>query len=261
MKEIEGLGNTELCKCFIASHYKMNKETLDEIYELNKDPRIDSCREKLDELRGKIASYRLSNLDLYNLLLNEAQKRGLKVEANIYKMILLICTDEFNKWREKMLDTPTYIREVKATDFRGDMVITDMESANAYKIDYPVRQAVALLNEKGYETYYSSANIDDAINRKGHAIKDKNVAYILIKPYNLSEELKEKLLLDGACNFWGIAEGYGDDHKYYGIWVEITSPDMLCDEVSDALVKKAKDLPYFTRINSADILSDSQKKH
>ena len=32
MKEIEGLGNTELCKCFIASHYKMNKEILDEIF-------------------------------------------------------------------------------------------------------------------------------------------------------------------------------------------------------------------------------------
>ena len=44
MKEIEGLGNTELYKCFIASHYKMNKKILDEIYELNKAPRIDCCR-------------------------------------------------------------------------------------------------------------------------------------------------------------------------------------------------------------------------
>lgn len=109
--------------------------------------------------------------------------------------------------------------------------------------DYPVRDACKILNEKGYITYWSSANKQDYVARKGHVTQNKSVAYILIDPKNLTDVLKEKLLLNGKCNFWGIALEHQDNGKYYGIWSEIPSLDTLCKDISNDLSLKALSMP------------------
>ena len=116
--------------------------------------------------------------------------------------------------------------------------------------DQSVREACRVLNSKGYKTYWSSANMDDISSRTGDIVKDKNVAYILIDPSNLTNELKERLFLNGNNELWGVALSYAEKEnpkdkngKYYGIWAEITSPDMSCYELSEKLVEEAIALP------------------
>ena len=184
-------------------------------------------------------------------MLTEVGKRGFT--TGLYQRWKCIYTEEFYNWYLMMLDKPTYIREVQDTDYLGDMELDE----EAYVLDYPVRKAVLLLNKKGYETFWSSANIKDATERKGHVIRGKNVAYILIKPYNLSDDLKKSLLLD-ARRFWGIAHNYCEHGRYYGIWAEITSPDMLCDDVSKILLQNAELLPDITKNDTENL---SRKKH
>ena len=183
---------------------------------------------------------------LYNLLVREITRRGFNVEDN--------------NWIGKMESRPTYIREIYETNFPGEHDISTVDV-----FDYPVRKACKILNEKGYITYWSSANCADFDNNasirwpeipthivrgKGSVIKDKRVAYILIDPYNLTDKLKQQLLLNGRCDFWGIALNHADNGKYYGIWAEITSLDMKCDDLSDILVKKALALPELKKVET-----------
>lgn len=105
-----------------------------------------------------------------------------------------------------------------------------------------------ILNKKGYITYWSSANKKDYLDRKGQIIENKSVAYILIDSKNLPDELKEKLLLNGDYNFWGVALEYQDNGKYYGIWSEITSLDTLCKDISNDLAFKALSLPILENV-------------
>ena len=131
-----------------------------------------------------------------------------------------------------------FIGEVPSTMSYGD---ANMDLVDTF--DYPVRNACEVLWNRGYKTYWSSANSKDVDSRRSQIVKYKNVAYILIDPENLSDDLKEKLCLDGNGIFWGTAREHDDNGKYYGIWVEITSSKMSCEEISDALVIKALELP------------------
>ena len=191
------------------------------------------------------------NLALYTLVTQEINRRGFKVKGD---------------WYPKMYHKPTYIREMDATNYLGGEIIspeictgmTDDELNDyLFMMDYPVRKACKILNEKGYITYWSSANSIDFEDKngaykhddiyvyrgEGSIVKGKRVAYILIDPNNLTDELKQELFLDGRCEFWGIALDRDDNGKYYGVWAEITSLDMRCDDLSEALVKKALALP------------------
>jgi hypothetical protein len=182
---------------------------------------------------------------MFMAFLNEAKKRGLIInkspnhdECTIDDIFWYVHSKDFDEWRWQMQQTPTYIYESLPSNEIG------ARNGNYYEeIDYPVREACKILNSKGYETYWSSANISDFRSRNGDVIKGKNVAYILISPYCLPQGQKEELLLNGTCKFWGVATTRGDNGKYYGIWAEITSSDMLCDDISKILVQKALDLP------------------
>ena len=136
---------------------------------------------------------------------------------------------------------PTYIREILATNYHGEASISD--ELGQIMLDSPVREACKVLNQKGYTTYWSSANISDALRRKGHVIKEKNVAYILIDPSNLTDDLKQLLFLNGDNEFWGVALLHSDNGKYYGIWAEITDENMPCKDLSYVLVQRALALP------------------
>lgn len=138
---------------------------------------------------------------LYSIFLNEAVKRGYDLSWEI-----LTGSEEASKkmdWYLFMDRNPTYIREIYSTNYLGGQEL--FGEFSYLLLDSPVREACKVLNEKGYKTYWSSANSNDIESRNCHAVKDKNVAYILIDPTNLTEELKAELLMDGDCSFWGIA--------------------------------------------------------
>lgn len=230
------LGNVELLKTFLALHYE--KYDFFE-NELKFDPRAYEYEQILKSLKELLNT----EFDLENLYLayfNEAKNRGLD---EMFYSKLMIESDSFLKFQELMLQTPTYVREIEATNFLGDLSLEFCDD-EFYSFDLPVRKATKVLNEKGYITYWSSANRDDVFNRFGHIVKNKNVAYILIDPACLDEDSKKTLELDGDSKLWGIAlTKYRVDEHYYGIWAEIKSEDALCTEISDELVKKAELLP------------------
>lgn len=173
--------------------------------------------------------------ELYSSILHEARLRGLQYQDTIDN------DNIFSNWKKYMKSHPTYIREIQSTNYMGNMHVF----ANTYLsfLDFPVRTACKILYEKGYTTYWSSANRDDYYKRKGDVMTDKSVAYILIDPKCLNDDLKKELLLDCGDNFWGIAEYYNENGHYYGIWEEIISSDMLCCKLSTNLKYKALNLP------------------
>lgn len=185
----------------------------------------------------------LENYDiniLYNIVFNEAKARGLDADNTI------VFNDSFHKWEIYMKLHPTYIREVRATNYLGDMNI--FSDTFLSFLDFPVRESCKILYEKGYKTYWSSANREDYFRRKGDIIDNKAIAYILIDPECLNDTLKGKLLLECGNVFWGIAdENYGKDGEYYGIWEEITSENMPCNTLSNRLKCKALELPVLTK--------------
>ena len=282
MFEIEKLGNLELADSCLAVELRVlhavgdindedfnndQRTTYDYDYLLECKQLLSEqndvclkCQKKtVDLLYGNISIYQkyriintLSNDDkldfaLLSLLVQEITRRGFEIR------------DE--DWYFKMVSKPTYIREIKATNSLGGLPIDlnhpesiDVDyDINYITFDYPVRKACSILNKKGYVTYWSSANIEDFEETGIHEIKskrgeesvvkNKRVAYILIDPNNLTDELKQKLFLDGICEFWGAAFERDDNGKYYGIWSEITSLDMRCDDLRDALAEKALSLP------------------
>ncbi len=233
--DLNKLGNIEFLKCFLAMHYKKFNffETI-----MRDDPRSLEYIELSNKILRKLNGTNIESI--YSLLYKEALKRGLKEytqgSANS------VYSDEFKKWENYMRNNPTYIREIQATNFLGNYDISYVAD-EFIGFDFPVREACKILNERGYQTYWSSANIEDFLNRKGQVIKDKSVAYILINHQSLNDDLKRKLLLDGECNFWGIAKTQSDSGKYYGIWSEIISRDMLCSDISNNLSAQALELP------------------
>lgn len=283
MTTFKNFGNTEFLGAFIYLHYKYwsinsslyysNEDTKPEMYylrnsftlkeELKKNPRFMDYQKILQKFLGNInLEQQMIIRDLYISAINEAMKRGLTIEGlkgkeiskdEFYQSILFHCiyTSSYRKWYDFMYFTPTYIREIYATNYICDMDINDSNST----FDYPVQEACKILYEKGYLPYWSSANIKDATDRTGHVIKGKNVAYILIDSSNLTPELKEALSLDGNCEFWGGALSHSDNGKYYGIWAEITSVDMPCDTLKSELETKAKNLP---RLKNDDL--ENKKK-
>ena len=164
-------------------------------------------------------------------LLEEARKRQL----NLYD----------KKVRYKAYDHPETIGQVEKTynfQNQGDYIWA------INQFDYPVRKACTVLFSKGYVPYWSSANKEDTTKKRcGEVINGKNVAYILIDPQNLTDDQKEELLLNGNLSFRKLISEHGDNDKYYGIWEEITSPNMSCDELSRCLFEKAKRLPDLCR--------------
>lgn len=233
--DLNSMGNIEVLKYFLSLHYQ-----LFDFYdkELKDDPR---AYEYILILKDIMASFKekFEIEKLYDALFQEAQRRGLGLK-NIERE--MIDTESFEDWQNRMLKSPTYIREIEATNYLGDYDTSYVDD-EVIGFDFPVREACKVLNEKGYITYWSSGNKEDYFNRKGHVIKDKSVAYILIDPENLTDDLKETLLLNGSCNFWGVAVGHQENGKYYGIWAEIISQDALCEDVSNDLLAKALALP------------------
>lgn len=244
MEEVKKLGNVELLKQLLSLHYKIFNFFENEFKD---DPRSFEYREILKVLTKSVLN-RITDIEYYLLLFEEARNRGLKEELLFGKYPIkdLVYFDSFIEWEKTMKNTPTYLRELEATNFLGGYDISYVDD-EIMGFDYPVRNACKILNEKGYITYWSSANREDYINRRGQVIKDKAVAYILIDPTILTDSLKELLQLDGVCNFWGIAQNYSDCGKYYGIWSEIESLDVTCESISAALSKKALDLPALER--------------
>lgn len=261
MENFSSLGNIEFANSFIFMYYvtygfssssfdmrttewtKVSTEYLSRLLNIS-ILEIDFPKVLPDRIRYD------SNIDikkLYLEFLKEAEKRGLECPNSFDN---LLETDEFREWLIKMKNTPTYVREILATNFFGgqDMSYCDDEVMG---FDPPVREACKLLNEKGYKTYWSSANYYDATYRLGDVIRDIYTAYILIDSSNLSDELKESLYLNGKCSFWGYAYNCDDSGKYYGIWAQITSPNMECQEISDILVKKVLDLPVLSNKNDS----------
>ncbi|MEI6191366.1 MAG: hypothetical protein WCP24_03320 [bacterium] len=233
---INKLGNTELSDCFMASLIKQfNIQSIHR--ELNDDPRVDMLYQSLNDCLG--VTEKQAQI-VYSELLKEANCRGL--DSAVSDLGAKMYYDEaFREWVDKMKYTPTYVREVYATNNLGN---SDIEGYyGEISLDFPVREACKVLKDSGYSTYWSSANINDFESRKGDVVKDKSTAYILIDHHNLSPELKESLFLDGKCKFWGVAPSHSDDGKYYGIWSEITSPNMLCSDLSNCLVEEASRLP------------------
>ena len=237
--DLKIIGNIELLKYFLSLHYKLFNFYENELQD---DPRVYEYLEMFKNMMNNFKT-KFEIERLYYDLFQEAKNRGLKER---YPEREIIYTEKFIDWRNSMLKSPTYIREIEATDFLGayDISIVDDEIMG---FDYPVRNACKILNE-GYITYYSSANKQDYLSRKGHVIQNRSVAYILIDSKNLTDAIKEKLLLDGDCNFWGVAEKYQDNGKYYGIWSEISSLDTLCNDISNDLSSKALSLPILENI-------------
>lgn len=233
--DLKKLGNIELLKTFLAMHYQYF-----DMYEneLSDDPRIYEYALILERFIESIQTKEdLENL--YYALFKEAQNRGLK---SMFIGKYISSTDDFESWQTSMFNSPTYIREIEANNRLGGYDISYVDD-EIMGFDYPVRNACKILTEKGYITYWSSANREDYFSRQGHVIKGKKAAYILIDHQNLTAELKEQLLLDGECNFWGIAKQHADDGSYYGIWSEIISENDLCQDISDDLSSKALALP------------------
>lgn len=219
---------------FLLLHYK-EYELLEE--EKTNNPMILSIIETITPfLNPLLEKYNLN--DLYNFFFREAQKRNLSVLTPSKNLIF---SQEFSDWQKYMKKHPTYVREIRSTNYLGSMDISNDLFLSF--LDFPVREACTILNEKGYITYWSSANRDDYFKRRGQIIENISVAYILIDPKNLNNELKEKLKLQYSEHFWGRALTYSDYGSYYGIYTEIVSENMFCSELSDQLKKKALELP------------------
>lgn len=179
-------------------------------------------------------------LVIHMLLLEEARRR----HKNIHD----------KEVRFKAYDKPEKISDVpQVLDFGNQINL--LSSINRF--DYPVRQACIVLFSKGYVPYWSSANKMDINERTGLIAKGKNVAYILIDPENIPSRLKGELLLDGTCEFAGAALDHSEDGNYYGIWEEIVSSDMGCDDLSKRLLEKAIALPDLFKENR---ITDNQEK-
>lgn len=237
--DLKGMGNIEVLKSFLSLHYQIFN-----FYEqeLKEDPRANEYKLILkDIVKNTKAGNRIE--EIYKVLFQEAQSRGLK---EMFFARKLIYTEKFQSWQNQMLRTPTYIREIEATNYLGNYDISYADD-EVIGFDYPVRSACKVLAEKGYITYWSSANKEDYLNRKGQVMQNKSVAYILIDSKNLTEDLKRQLFLNGNFNFWGAAIGHEENGKYYGIWTEIPSQDTLCEEVSRELLFKALSLPLLEK--------------
>ncbi len=242
MEDFKKLGNIEFLNCFLAWHYRkfgFFKEAIE-------DPRIAEYKNVYDNYFRSLLRTVNDNV-LHQALCSEAQRRGLSEDFSIkavsigYMEKAMEFSDSFDSWQGIMLANPTFIREINPTDNLGDENISN--DMDLLLLDMPVREACRLLNEKGYYTYWSSANREDITARRGLIEKDKNVAYILIDSQNLSDELKDRLLLNGRCVFYGVAIGHSDNGKYYGICAEINSPNALCTDISADLSEKAMKLP------------------
>lgn len=229
-------GNVEFIKTFLALHYEKY-----DFYknELNDDPRAYEYELILKDLKERLdTSFDLE--ELYLAYFNEAKRRGLDV---MFYSKWMIDMDEFISFRDMMLHSPVYVREIDANNLLGDYAISYCDDLDI-GFDLPVRAATKLLNEKGFITYWSSANKEDINKRYGHIVKDKNVAYILIDPSCLSDDLKELLFLDGDSKLWGAAlTKYRENEKYYGIWAELVDNNVKCEDVSNELLRKALLLP------------------
>lgn len=252
MFKIENLGNIELYDTFLAVQIRIwhafkHPGYTEEDFQI--DPR------KYDDDKYLPKNFLKEQDDLYLTMLNNGTNffsviYGVETipEDSKYDVALYMFLDyeiskrgfDINDSNSifTMMDTPTYIRETPSIAAYGDQPINSV-----YSFDYPVRKACKILARKGYISYWSSANREDAFERYGHAVKGKHVGYILIDPKNLTDDLKKELFLDGKCDFWGLALAHADNEKYYGIWAEITSPNMKCDDLSDALSEKALALP------------------
>jgi len=157
----------------------------------------------------------------------EALERGLNIalDSNISNK------KEFYDWCKALKNNPKYISEI----------MSNKSGIETY-IDAPVRRATSILNKKGYVTFMSSANVEDTKeNRYGVIIPNKNVAFILIDPKNLTEELKKKLLISSKKK-----------NDYYGIWTELKPypQEELCSDVSKRLETQAQKLPVLPKLKS-----------
>jgi hypothetical protein len=232
---LKGIGNIEFSNCFLVSYFE--NFNLQKLYsEIDKDPRVSLYYESLNQRLGLSEGMAGS---VYQNLLMEAGNRGLDVAMMAEGGARMYGSEVLWDWLQKMRETPTYIREIWATNELGNQDIDGFE----VMLDYPVREACKLLNKKGYRTYWSSANEEDFNNRHGNVVADKSVAYILIDYHNLTPELKKELFLNGRNKYWGVAQSFDDDGKYYGVYAELTSGDMRCDDVSDKLVERVSGLP------------------
>ena len=249
MEIFKELGNVEFLDCFFAWYYKKYGFFKENITE---DPRIDIYKEQFESFFKKLMQ---SEEIIETALCQEAKSRGLsddfKIDTQKFmgRVEYLIFSDEVQEWQDYMAKHPTYIREISATNYPGDSSV----SKDDFTLDFPVREACTILNENGYYTYWSSANREDFEDRKGDVIADKSVAYILIDPQNLNEDLKERLSLNGKNRLWGIAQAHNDNGKYYGIWSEIISADMLCTDLSKDLSNKALELPSLVDVQRKSI--------
>ena len=176
-------------------------------------------------------------------------------------VVYMLIRDEFRKRKIIPENIPFFKKPEIISDIRSVNLLGGVGTRygiGGYKLDYteldyPVRCAVKILQKKGYITYWSSGNIEDAISRRGAIIPDKNVAYILIDPSNFPDNNKDELInllsLNDAKRLWGLAyQMYERDGKYYGIWAEITSPEMSADELSNVLAQRALALPSLTKL-------------
>ncbi len=260
MNDFFNLGNIEFSNCLIYLHYVVygfshasfdmrtvdwagaTTEYLSKL--LNISPFYVECLKELPERIPYDSSINIT--ELYASFIQEAMNRGLEYNSIVGDILE---SDIFRIWQVKMHNNPTFIREISPTNFLGGKDISYCDD-EIMGFDPPVREACNILNEKGYKTYWSSANIQDALERLGHAVKDIHAAYILIDAESLTDDLKEILKLDGKCDFWGFAYSQSDNGSYYGIWAEITSPDMECSKISEALSQKALELPSLINENT-----------
>ena len=83
-------------------------------------------------------------------------------------------------------------------------------------------------------------------------LKINQLHNILVNHQSLNDDLKKKLLLDGKCDFWGIAKSQSDNGRYYGIWSEIISKDMLCSDISNNLIAQALEQPLIEKQKVAE---------
>lgn len=235
--ELKELGNIEFLNCFLVIHYTRYQM----LEELEEDPRISILIDNTKEMLKKLSSQKTVD-QLYNEMLKEANHRGLEGQ-NLDKY--LIYSDNFLSFQELMRNNPTYIREIEATNYLGDMeLISDLD----YSIlDAPVRKTCKALKDKGYYPYWSSANKEDFYYRKGEIVEGKCVAYILIDPSNLDDNLKSMLKLNGENKLWGRAINHNVNGSYYGIWTEIVSENMKCETISDELLEKTLSLPNLSK--------------
>lgn len=246
MDQIAKLGNIELVKIILTCYYHT--------YGYQDNVLLNEIEYQLFLKQILIpATKNISESDLFLILYAEAVRRELKTDNESKNLTPDFISDEnFRNWQKIMFQNPTYIREITPLNLLGnrDIVYAFDETIG---FDYPVREACQILFEKGYRTYWSSANRADIKSRKGEIIKDKSVAYILLSPENLTEELKSELELTGNCELWGIASNQDDDGKYYGIYAEIESEDTLCNDIKCVLIDKANALPVLRKNASVHV--------